>query len=93
LFLNFHKSAVFSVSLGADLTLPLSRLLTGMGSDGALGLKLLAASGWHTIAEHEESCVVYGMPRAAIEMGAAIEILPIEEVGGAIMQKLQVMTS
>lgn len=70
----------------------IAALLTGMGSDGALGLKLLAASGWHTIAEHEESCVVFGMPRAAIEMGAAAEVLPIDEIGPAISQKLQVMS-
>ena len=46
-------------------------LLTGMGDDGAEGLSLIRAQGGITIAESEESCVVYGMPRAAVERGAA----------------------
>ena len=46
-------------------------LLTGMGRDGATGMADLRAAGWRTIAESQESCVVYGMPRAAVELGAA----------------------
>lgn len=49
----------------------LSVLLTGMGADGAAGMKLLRDAGARTIAEAEESCVVFGMPRVAIELGAA----------------------
>lgn len=60
-------------------------LLTGMGKDGAKGLKLLKDKGWYTIAEHASSCVVYGMPKAAIELGAAKEILPLKEIGPKLL--------
>ena len=55
-------------------------LLTGMGRDGAKGLKALRDAGALTIAQDRESCVVYGMPKAAVEMGAAVEVLPLEEI-------------
>lgn len=63
----------------------IAALLTGMGSDGAKGLKALNAKGWFTIAEHEESCVVFGMPKAAIELGGVSEVLRLEEIGPAIL--------
>lgn len=52
-------------------------LLTGMGDDGAAGLKQLRDAGGYTIAEHESTAVVYGMPAAAIRMQAAREVLPL----------------
>ena len=55
-------------------------ILTGMGRDGAEGLLAMRNAGAHTIAQDEESCVVYGMPREAAELGAAVEIVPIEDV-------------
>ncbi|HEY6001169.1 MAG TPA: chemotaxis response regulator protein-glutamate methylesterase [bacterium] len=55
-------------------------LLTGMGTDGAFGMWAIRSRGGYTIAESEESCVVYGMPRAAIEMGAAAEVLPLARI-------------
>lgn len=55
-------------------------LLTGMGKDGALGLKHLWSANWHTIAESKDSCVVFGMPKAAIEQGAAKHILSLNQV-------------
>lgn len=61
-------------------------LLTGMGSDGAKGLKIMREHGWHTIAQDEESSVIYGMPKAAARIGAACEILPIEFIGPALMR-------
>lgn len=63
-------------------------LLTGMGRDGAEGLKLLRSAGWHTIAQNQSSCVVYGMPKAAAELGAAVEILPSEQIAPAILKNL-----
>jgi chemotaxis response regulator CheB len=55
-------------------------LLTGMGRDGAAGLLALHRAGHHTIAQDEASSVVYGMPRAAAESGAASEILPLDHI-------------
>ncbi len=59
-------------------------LLTGMGRDGALGLKALKDSGWLTIAQNEATCVVYGMPKAAIELKAASRVLALSEIADAI---------
>lgn len=63
-------------------------LLTGMGRDGALGMLKLKQRGWHTIAQDEKTCVVWGMPRAAVECGAACEVLPLSAVAGAITARL-----
>lgn len=63
-------------------------LLTGMGSDGALGLKALKESGWYTIAEHKKSCVVYGMPKAAVEINAAVAVLEINDIASSIVSYL-----
>ncbi len=62
-------------------------LLTGMGSDGAQGLKRLRDCGWHTIAQDRGSSVVYGMPKAAAELKAAVDILSLEK----ITQKLETL--
>jgi two-component system response regulator WspF len=59
-------------------------LLTGMGPDGADGLLRLRSFGWHTIAQDERSSVVYGMPKAAAEKGAAVEVLPLDRIGPAV---------
>ena len=64
-------------------------VLTGMGRDGAAGLLALRQSGWLTIAQDEATSVVYGMPRAAAEVGAAGAILPIHEIGGAIAERVR----
>jgi two-component system response regulator WspF len=63
-------------------------LLTGMGRDGGAGLTALRKAGWHTIAQDEKTSVVYGMPAAAVEMGGAKEILPLERIAPAIMKCL-----
>jgi len=60
-------------------------LLTGMGRDGASGLLDLRRHGWHTIAQEPTTCVVAGMPRAAIELDAAMKILPLTRIGPAIV--------
>jgi two-component system response regulator WspF len=59
-------------------------LLTGMGRDGAEGMKRLRQRSWHTIAQDERTSVVFGMPKAAIELGAAEQVLPLPEIAGAI---------
>lgn len=59
-------------------------ILTGMGYDGARGIASLKKAGGRTIAEHESTCVVYGMPKVVAEMGNADLILPIQEIAPAI---------
>lgn len=62
-------------------------LLTGMGSDGAKVMKQLYDTGvTSTIAESEETCVVYGMPRSAVELGCVSEVLPLHEIGSRLVQ-------
>jgi two-component system chemotaxis response regulator CheB len=65
-------------------------VLTGMGSDGARGLKAMRDRGAITFAQDEKSSVVWGMPGAAVALGAVGEQLPIEEVAPAIMSAIQV---
>jgi two-component system response regulator WspF len=64
-------------------------LLTGMGRDGAEGLALLREAGWYTIAQDEATSVIYGMPKAAKERGAATTILPLGEISKAIQHFFQ----
>lgn len=59
-------------------------LLTGMGNDGAQGLHALRRAGAWTIAQDEPSCVVYGMPKAAVQLEAACEVLPLDRIGPRI---------
>lgn len=61
-------------------------LLTGMGRDGARGLKELRNQGHYTIAQDKESSAVYGMPKAAAELDAAIDIMPISMIGATLVQ-------
>jgi chemotaxis response regulator CheB len=76
---------VFFHSLAASSAKPNgAALLTGIGRDGASGLLALRRSGWYTVAQNEQTCVVYGMPAAAVELGAAVETLPIELIGPAL---------
>ncbi len=60
-------------------------VLTGMGSDGTEGLRAIRASGGRTLAESEETCVIFGMPKAAIEAGVVDRIVPLERVAGEIL--------
>jgi two-component system chemotaxis response regulator CheB len=59
-------------------------IMTGMGDDGARGLKEMHDAGAKTIAQDEDSCVVFGMPKEAIKLGAADEIMPLEAISKAI---------
>jgi two-component system chemotaxis response regulator CheB len=59
-------------------------LLTGMGSDGAQGLLRMRSAGARTIAQDEESCVVFGMPKEAIRLGGAARIVPLSKMASAI---------
>ncbi|MBB1632336.1 chemotaxis response regulator protein-glutamate methylesterase [Cupriavidus sp. UME77] len=61
-------------------------LLTGMGRDGALGLKAMRERGYLTIAQDQASSAVYGMPKAAAAIGAASEILPLQQIAARIVR-------
>ena len=61
-------------------------LFTGMGADGAKGMLQLRQAGAHTIAQDEASCVVFGMPREAIRLGAVAEVLPLNQIADALQQ-------
>ena len=64
----------------------LALILTGMGDDGARGMKALHDAGGRCIAQNEETCVVFGMPKEAIKLQAVDEILPLEQMARAILQ-------
>jgi two-component system chemotaxis response regulator CheB len=86
---NRHKPSVdvlfrsvAEVSSGDVLAI----MLTGMGDDGARGMKQLHDGGARTIAQDEASCVVFGMPKEAIKLGAVDQVMPLERVSSAILQ-------
>ena len=58
--------------------------MTGMGDDGAEGLGAVKAAGGMTIAQNEESCVVYGMPKAAIERGFAVRVVGLDVLANTL---------
>ena len=84
---NRHKPSVdvlfrsAAECAGKDL---LALILTGMGDDGARGMKLLHDKGARTIAQNEETCVVFGMPKEAIKLGAVDEVLPLSQMASSI---------
>ena len=63
-------------------------LLTGMGRDGAQGMLALHEQGAHTVCQSEQSCLVFGMPRAAIAIGAASEVLDLDKIAAHLGQNL-----
>ncbi len=65
-------------------------LLTGMGKDGARGLLKLRSRGWHTIAQDEASSVVWSMPKAGIDLGAATEVLAVDQMARSLVARLTV---
>lgn len=64
-------------------------ILTGMGDDGAKGMLEMKEAGAHTIAQDEQSCVVFGMPKEAIKLNAADKIIPLTEISKYIMSKVK----
>ena len=60
-----------------------------MGVDGTRGASAIKEAGGSTIAEHESSCIVYGMPAALVEAGKADQVLPIQAIARALIQDLE----
>lgn len=65
-------------------------ILTGMGSDGAMGLKSLKNNSAYIIAQNEESCVVFGMPKSTIKLGVVDKVLPIDDISNEIIKAVEV---
>lgn len=85
---NRHKPSVdtlFNSVAEQCPTQTIGVILTGMGMDGARGLKTMQANGSKTIAQDEKSSIVWGMPRAAVELNAADEILPLNRIGQRLL--------
>jgi len=86
---NRHKPSVdvlfksAAECAGGDI---LGIILTGMGDDGARGMKALHDGGARTLAQNEATCVVFGMPKEAIKLQAVDEILPLEDMARAILK-------
>ncbi len=84
---------VFFTSVARNWPRPgVAALLTGMLHDGAQGLLELRKLGWRTIAQNEASSVVWGMPKAAVNLGAAEEILPVSQIADAIVRSVRLQT-
>ena len=89
---NRHKPSVdvlfhsLAQNFGPDA---LGILLTGMGSDGAQGLKGMRDAGAQTIAQDKDSSVVWGMPGAAVKLGAVSDVLPLERIGRHIVRQYE----
>jgi two-component system chemotaxis response regulator CheB len=61
-------------------------ILTGMGADGAKGMLAMREAGAYTIAQNEETCVVYGMPREAVKLEAAVDVLPLDRIADSLLR-------
>ncbi len=86
---NRHKPSVdvlFQSAAACAGRDALAIILTGMGNDGARGMKLMHDGGARTVAQDEASCVVFGMPMEAIRTGGVDDVLPLNKVADAIMQ-------
>ncbi len=66
-------------------------ILTGMGKDGAQGLLRMRQAGAWTIGQDQESCVIYGMPREAVQVAAVAEVAPLNEIGERIQARLRLL--
>ncbi len=88
---SFRPSATYLFQSVAETFGPRAAgvILTGMGSDGAAGLAAFHQAGGFVIAQDEASCVVYGMPAAAVAAGAVDQILPLERIGVALTALLK----
>jgi two-component system chemotaxis response regulator CheB len=92
---NRHRPSVEVLFLSAARAVgrnALGVMLTGMGADGALAMRAMRDAGSFNIAQDEASCVVFGMPKEAIKLGAADEVVPLSGMTDSILQALQVQS-
>ncbi len=88
---NRHRPSVDVLFKSAAATIgknAVGIILTGMGDDGARGLLELRTAGAHTIAQDEATCTVYGMPRVAVEMGAADKIMGLPDIAHYVLGRM-----
>ena len=78
------RSAANSAGPGA-----IGVILTGMGDDGARGLAEMRQTGAYTVAQDEKSCVVFGMPKCAIQNGGETTVVPLGKIPGILVSKLE----
>ncbi len=78
----FHSVADYAGSNAVGV------ILTGMGSDGALGLLKMKEAGARTVAQDEKSCIVFGMPKEAIKLGAADKVVPLNSVSKSVLDMI-----
>lgn len=89
---NRHRPSVDVLFLSAARILgarAFGILLTGMGKDGALGLLAMRQAGAWTVAQDQDSCVVWGMPREAVMIGGAQEVAPLKNIAELLMHRLR----
>lgn len=89
---NYHRPSVDVLFQSVARTVgrnAVGVVLTGMGGDGGAGLLAMREAGAHTMAQDEASCVVFGMPRVAIELGAALEVVPLNRVAEAVIDAVR----
>ena len=79
-------TVLFESAAAGDASATAGVILTGMGSDGARGLKTLHDAGGYTIAQDEASCIIFSMPKEAIAMGAVNEVLPLEMISNRLKE-------
>jgi len=93
---NRHRPSVdvlFNSAARTGAANVLGVILTGMGKDGAAGLRALNLAGAYTYAQDEHSCVVFGMPREAIALGGVDEVLPVEAIASALLARIALQES
>ena len=89
---NRHRPSVEVLFLSAARVVgrnAFAIMLTGMGNDGARAMKVMKDAGSYNYVQDEASCIVFGMPREAILCGAADEVLPLNSIAGALLQRLK----
>ncbi|HEB76215.1 MAG TPA: chemotaxis response regulator protein-glutamate methylesterase [Nitrospirae bacterium] len=86
-----YRPSVDLLMLSATKAFPgrtLGVILTGMGNDGLRGMEMIKRDNGKTIAQSEETCVVYGMPKAVVDAGIADKVVPLEEIAGEIINSV-----